>query len=81
VRRKQAKLVRELNELLRLISSETRGEVFGEDNDKEIWRALNTSIDHRIKVIEWPDVKITNAVTNEIHEMADRIRTWQIQDT
>jgi hypothetical protein len=58
-----------------LISPETRGEIFGEDNDKEIWRALTTPKDHRTRAIEWLDANITDAVTNEIHGMVNRIRT------
>jgi hypothetical protein len=64
-----------------LILPEARREVFREDSDKEIWRTLDTSTDRRTKVTEWLYAKITNAITNKIHGMADRIRTREIQDT
>jgi hypothetical protein len=41
-RRKQGKLVEEIGEFLRLISSEARGEFFGERSNDEIWQMLNS---------------------------------------
>jgi hypothetical protein len=51
-RRKQTKIVRELNQFLNLISREARGEIFREKDLEATWEELNTSGDHHTMVIE-----------------------------
>jgi hypothetical protein len=80
-RKKQGKLVGEIGEFLRLISLEARGEFFGERSNEEIWQMLNSSPDERVRFIEWLDGKITEAITNETKETAERFKRSRIQDT
>jgi hypothetical protein len=51
-RRKQMKFTKRLAPILRFLSEEMMQEYFGLRNHEEIWRELNTSADHRSKVIE-----------------------------
>jgi hypothetical protein len=51
-RRKQAKFTKRLAPILRLLPEQTILEYFGSGSHEGIWEALNTSADHRTRVIE-----------------------------
>jgi hypothetical protein len=80
-RRKQMKLTQELGQFFRLISREAREEIFGEDNDEQVWEILNISEEHRTRVIEWLDARITEEIAKEFEDMAGKYREWKVQDT
>jgi hypothetical protein len=49
--RKQAKLTQQVGAILDLITEDIIRNVFGTQNRREIWNELNTSVDHRRRVI------------------------------
>jgi hypothetical protein len=58
-RRKQAKLMWKVGAVLDLITEDTIKKVFGTQDGREIWNELNTSVDHRRRVIDWLDAMIS----------------------
>jgi hypothetical protein len=51
-KRKQGKLVGEINEFLKVISQEAREEFFGESNNRQIWEIVNSSPNERASFSE-----------------------------
>jgi hypothetical protein len=43
--------------------------VFGTQDRREIWNELNTSADHRRRVIDWLDAMINAKVSGELEGM------------
>jgi hypothetical protein len=58
-RRKPTKLTRQVGAVLDLITEDTIKNVFGTQDRREIWNELNTSVDHRRRVIDWLDAMIS----------------------
>jgi hypothetical protein len=80
-RRKQAKFTKRLAPILRLLPDQTMQAYFGSTSHEEIWRALNTSADHRTRVIEWLDALLTTQVSGEIEEMNKKAGMLKIQES
>jgi hypothetical protein len=68
-RRKQAKFTKRLTPILRLLPEHTTLEYFRSGSHEETWEALNTSADHRTRVIERLEAIFTTQVSAEIKEM------------
>jgi hypothetical protein len=51
-RKKQVKIVAELDQLLKLISPEARKEIFREKSNEEIWEDMKSTEEHRTRVID-----------------------------
>jgi hypothetical protein len=51
-RRKQAKLTRQVGAVLDLMTEDTIRNMFGTQDRREIWNELNTSVDHRRRMID-----------------------------
>jgi hypothetical protein len=80
-RRRQMNLVTELNEFVKLIAPDARREIFGDNDLDRIWTELNTSGDHRTRVIEWLEAKITDEIVKEFQGVAQRLQALRVQDT
>jgi hypothetical protein len=70
-----------LTPILRLLPEQTILEYFGFRSDEEILEALNTSVDHRTKVIEWLEAILMTQVSGEIEEMNKRASALKIQES
>jgi hypothetical protein len=54
--------------------------VFGIQNRREIWNELNTSVDHRRRVIEWLDAMISMKISGELEGMGERMQTPKVRE-
>jgi hypothetical protein len=79
-RRKQAKLTRQVGAVLDLITEDTIRNVFGTQDRREIWNELNTSVNHRRRVIDWLDAMISAKISGELEGMNERIQTQKVQE-
>jgi hypothetical protein len=79
-RRKQAKLTRQVGAVLDLITEDTIRNVFGTQDRTEIWNELNTSVDHRRRVIDWLDAMISAKVSGELEGMNERMQTQRVRE-
>jgi hypothetical protein len=67
-------------QFLKLISPDARGEIFGDKDLETIWYELNTSGDHRTRVIGWFEAKIVDEIANGFEGMGRRLQEWKFQD-
>jgi hypothetical protein len=79
-RRKQAKLTRQFRAVLNLTTEDAIRNVFGTQNRREIWNELNTSVDHRRRMIDWLDAMISTRVSGELASMNERIQTQKVRE-
>jgi hypothetical protein len=70
----------ELSQFIELIAPEAKEEVSESNDVQAIWEELNTSADHRTKVIGWLEAKIADGIANEFGEVAQRLQAWRVQD-
>jgi hypothetical protein len=78
---KQNRVARELEDFVGLIDPEARKEVFGENNLRAIWDDLNSSPDHRKRVIDWLEAKLMDTLADEKNQVMKRFQAWKVQDT
>jgi hypothetical protein len=78
--RKQAKLTQQVGAVLDLIPEDTIKNVFGTQDRREIWNELNTSVDHRRRVIDWLDAMISAEVSGESKGMNERMQTQKVRE-
>jgi hypothetical protein len=64
-RTKQAKLTRQVGAVLDLITEDRIRNVFETQDRREIWNELNSSVNHRIRVIDWLDAMISTEVLGD----------------
>jgi hypothetical protein len=69
-----AKVTRHVAQVLRLLSTEVMMGCFGTVNHKVTWEQLNSSEEHRARVIEWLDAMINTQVMEEIEGLKQRAR-------
>jgi hypothetical protein len=79
-RRKQAKLRQQVGAVLDIMTEDTIRNVFGTQNRREIWNELNTSVDHRRRVIDWLDAMISAKVSGELAGMNERMQTQKVRE-
>jgi hypothetical protein len=80
-RRKRIKIITELSQFVELIARDAKEEVFGSDDFETIWVELNTTPDHRTRVINWLEAKITDGMVNGFGGVAQRLQAWRVQNT
>jgi hypothetical protein len=80
-RRKQAKFTKRLAPILQLLPAQTILDYFGSEGHEEIWEALNTSADHRTRVIDWLEGLLTSQVSDEIEEMNKKASALKLQES
>jgi hypothetical protein len=79
-RRQRRRFTKRLAPILSLLPPETMEAYFGSGDHETIWQAMNTSEDHRNRVIDWLDAMITTQVQGEIKEMNKRAQALKIQE-
>jgi hypothetical protein len=79
-RRKHAKLTRQVGAVLDLITEDTITNLFGTQDPREIWHELNTSVDHRRRVIDWLDPTISMKLSGELEVISDRMQTQKVRE-
>jgi hypothetical protein len=80
-RRKQAKFTKKLAPILQLLPAQTISDYFGFESHEGIWEALNTSADHRTRVIDWLEGLLTAQVSYEIEEMNKKASALKLQES
>jgi hypothetical protein len=80
-RRKQAKFTKRSTPILRLLPEQTILEYFGSRSHEGIRGALNTSADHRTRMIEWLEAMLTTQASGEIEQMNKRASALKIQES
>jgi hypothetical protein len=73
--RKPAKLTRQVGAVIDLIAEDRIRHVFGIQDRRDIWNELNTSVDHRRRVIDWLDAMISAKVLAELAGTNERMQT------
>jgi hypothetical protein len=73
------KLTLQVGAILDLMAEDTLRNVFGTQNHKEMWNELNTSVDHRRRVIDWLDEMISVTVSGELEGMNERMQTQKVR--
>jgi hypothetical protein len=74
------KSVAELNQYLKLISPRARGETFGEKINDKIWGELNSTEEHRTRVIDWLDARFAHEIAKGFKGLAARLQGSKIYD-
>jgi hypothetical protein len=67
--------------ILSLLPEQTILKYFGSGSHKGIWEALNTSADHRTRMIEWLEAILTTQVFGEIKEMNKKSSALKIRES
>jgi hypothetical protein len=79
--RKVIEWTQKIAPILDKIPDETKRQVFGDDISHEnIWNELNTSSDHRDRVIEWLESLITSELNGELEEMNKQLHTQVVRE-
>jgi hypothetical protein len=78
--RRRGQFTKQMGRVLQVIPPTTFQEYFGTADHRALWEELNTSSEHRDRVIEWLDGMISNCVTEEQNEMNKRAQALKIQD-
>jgi hypothetical protein len=78
--RREAKLTKEIGQLLALLSPAVMEKCFGSLDHRVIWEQLNTSEEHRGRVIEWLDAMISTQVTAELDGLRERTQALKVQE-
>jgi hypothetical protein len=73
-------IYKEIGPILDLLSPETVEEYFGAQDHETIWQSLNTSEEHRNRVIEWLETLIGTQVEGEIQEISKRTQALKVQE-
>jgi hypothetical protein len=77
-KRRQRKLMQRLIPVLKYIEHEKMNEIFGTGNHEAIFEALNTTEDHRRRVIEWLTATIESEVSEGISTMNERLQSEKV---
>jgi hypothetical protein len=77
-RRKQVKIVAELDQFLKLILPEARREIVGEKSNKEIWEELNLTEEYRTRVIDWVKARMADEIAKGFKRVAVRLQVSKI---
>jgi hypothetical protein len=78
--RRQTALTKRVEEVYGLIDEETKLKVFGSADPREIWGAMNTSLDHRSRVIEWLDSMIETHLSHLLEGMSAKFHEQRVQE-
>jgi hypothetical protein len=73
-RRKQVKIVAQLDHFFKLISPGARREIFRGENNEAIWEEPNSTEEHRTRAIGWPDAWITDEIAKGFKGVAARFQ-------
>jgi uncharacterized C2H2 Zn-finger protein len=79
-RRRRMKLTRRIGAVANLVSAERMREVFNTESHEAIWEAMNTSEDHRGRVIEWLESLMMTEVEAEVEGMTERMQAQRVQE-
>jgi hypothetical protein len=61
------------------MTKDTIRNVFGTQDRRGIWNELNTSVDHRRRVINWLEAMISAKVSGELESMNERMQTQKVR--
>jgi hypothetical protein len=80
IRRRENRFTKRFSALLNLLPSEIMLQYFGTQDHGTVWEELNTSEEHRGRVIEWLDAMISTQISSELHGLTERTQTLKVQD-
>jgi hypothetical protein len=78
IRRRESRFTRRFGEVMRLLPPEMMMQYFGTGDHAEVWNELNTSEEHRGRVIEWLDAVISTQVTGELEGLRERTQALKV---
>jgi hypothetical protein len=73
-------IIAKLDQFVKLISPEARGEIFGDESNDKIWEELNSTEEHCTRVIDCLDVRIVDEIAKGFKGVAARLQASKIQD-
>jgi hypothetical protein len=79
-RRRRTKWTKKMIPILKAIPEEKRKEIFGEQEWQGLWEELNTSVDHRVRVIEWLESLIISETASEIEGIGKQFHAQKVQE-
>jgi hypothetical protein len=79
-RRKQVKIIAELDHFLKLISPEARRDVFKEKSNEKISEELNSREEHWTRVTDWLDARNTDEIARRFTGVEPRLQALKIQE-
>jgi hypothetical protein len=78
--RKRGQFTKQIGRVVQLLPQEIFQEYFGTSDHRALWEELNTSNEHRDRVIEWLDGLISSHVTGEQAQLNERAQALRVQD-